>query len=239
MKKNLLLLIFICFLFSCATVQGTGRKQFMTISPSEEVSMGAQSFNQILSQSKVITNTMQANMVKRVGQNLAKHVNVNYQWEFVLIEDKQVNAFCLPGGKVAVYTGILAVTQDEDGLAVVMGHEIGHALARHGAERMSQNSLISLGGQILGMTQKTSTFTNAYGVATQLGIALPFSRSHESEADYLGLILMAKAGYDPRKAVGFWQRMNAAGSGKGLEFLSTHPSDSRRISDIQKIYPKP
>jgi predicted Zn-dependent protease len=228
------LILSLLFLFSCTTAPISGRRQLITVSSQEEQTLGLQSFQQIVNQSKVIKGTPAANQVTRVGQNLAKHIDANYAWEFVLIDDKQINAFCLPGGKVAVYSGILSVTQDDDGMAVVMGHEIAHALARHGAERMSQDSLINLGGQLLGLGTGSNAVTAAYGLVSNYGVALPFNRKQESEADYIGLIIMSKSGYDPRKAVGFWQRMSSAGGGKTPQFLSTHPSDSTRIADIQK-----
>ncbi|ACC97950.1 Putative peptidase [Elusimicrobium minutum Pei191] len=234
MKKTLYILITLTFLAACATVAGTGRKQFITMSYEEEQALGLQSFNEVLSSSQVITGTAEANLVNKVGRDLATHAGVDYNWKFVLIKDNQINAFCLPGGKVAVYSGILPIAKDADGLAVVMGHEIAHALARHGAERMSQSSLLNMGGQILGATTTNANVLSAYGLASNLGVMLPYSRKHESEADYLGLMLMAKAGYDPRKAVDFWQRMSAAGSSGTPQFLSTHPSDAKRIADIQK-----
>jgi predicted Zn-dependent protease len=189
-------------------------------------------------------------MVRRVGERLAAAADKpDYKWEFNLIDDpKTVNAWCLPGGKVAVYSGILPVTQDENGLAVVLGHEISHALARHGAERMSQGLLAQLGGAALsvalanrpGETQQLAQ--QAYGAGAQVGVLLPFSRAQESEADHIGLILMAKAGYDPATAVGFWTRMSqqkGAGGGGGLErYLSTHPPDVQRIKDIQRELPE-
>ncbi|MGB2578834.1 putative Zn-dependent protease [Elusimicrobium simillimum] len=234
MKKLTAVLLLTTMLMACATVPGTGRRQFMMYSAAEEAAMGAQAFNEIKSKSKIITTGTQAAQVKRVGQNLAKHAGVNYNWEFILINASDVNAFCLPGGKVAVYAGILPIAQTDTGLAVVMGHEIAHALARHGAERMSQNSVVNMGGQLLGIGTGNSNILSAYGAAVNLGVLLPYSRKHESEADYMGLMLMARAGYDPREAVNFWQRMSAASSGKTTEFLSTHPSDAKRIADIQK-----
>ena len=191
-------------------------------------------------------------MVRRVGGRIAQATEEffresgmadeikNYQWEFNLIEDdKTVNAWCMPGGKVAVYTGILPVTQDETGLAVVMGHEIAHAIAKHGNERMSQGLLVQLGGMglsaALGSNPSATSqiFMAAYGAGAQLGILLPYSRVHESEADRIGLILMAKAGYDPRQAIPFWERMNARAGARAPEFLSTHPAPESRIENLR------
>ncbi len=236
--REKLLIIFISVLIGCATVGETGRRQLMMVSESEEIQLGAQSFAEVKAQSKIIKGTAAALQVERVGKRIAAVSGKSYAWEFILIDDKQVNAFCLPGGKVAVYTGLLPVTQDDTGLAVVMGHEIAHALARHGAERMSQDSLLSIGGSILGAAVNNANILNAYGIATTAGFALPYSRKHETEADDIGLNLMAKAGYNPSKAVDFWQRMSAAGSSSTPAILSTHPSDTQRISNIQKNLPQ-
>jgi predicted Zn-dependent protease len=169
----------------------------------------------------------------------------NYKWEFNLIEDdKTVNAWCMPGGKVAFYTGILPITRNETGIAVVMGHEIAHAIAKHGNERMSQGLLTQLGGAALSValsTQPAATsnlFMTAYGVGAQVGFLLPYSRVHESEADRIGLILMAKAGYDPREAVPFWRRMNEKGGARPPELLSTHPAPETRIKQIEALLPE-
>ncbi|WP_428898453.1 Peptidase family M48 [Parelusimicrobium proximum] len=239
MKHSLKILVLLAplILSACATVGGTGRRQLMLISQSEEVSMGEQSWRQILSQSAVVKNTSQALMVEKVGRKIAAVSGKNYAWEFVLIKDNQVNAFCLPGGKVAVYTGILPVAQDETGLAVIMGHEIAHALARHGAERLSQDNILNFGGQILGMSASTAKFQEAYGLVSTLGFSLPYSRKHETEADDMGLILMAKAGYNPSKAVDFWRRMAALSKSSSPGFLSTHPTDEKRILNLQKQLP--
>jgi predicted Zn-dependent protease len=169
----------------------------------------------------------------------------NYKWEFNLIQDdKTVNAFCMPGGKIVVYSGILPVTRDANGLATVMSHEVAHAIANHGGERMSQQLVVQAGGMGLGQLMKSKPaqaqkiMMQVYGAGTQVGVLLPYSRSHESEADHIGLILMARAGYDPKTAVTFWERMNNLGGAKPPEFLSTHPATSRRISDIQKELPE-
>ncbi len=195
-------------------------------------------------------------MVKRVGVKIQKAVETyfaqknlskelaGYQWEFNVVESEEVNAWCMPGGKVVVYTGILPITKDETGLAVVMGHEIAHAIAEHGSERMSHGLMQQLGGVALSvaladepeLTQ--SLFMTAYGVGSTVGVMLPFSRTHESEADHLGLIFMAMAGYDPNAAVDFWTRMAANSQGAPPEWLSTHPSNETRIADIKKLLPE-
>jgi predicted Zn-dependent protease len=196
-------------------------------------------------------------MVRSVGSRIAKATEEllrerrleseikQYKWEFNLIEDdKTVNAWCMPGGKVAVYTGLLPVAQNETGLAVVMGHEIAHAIAKHGNERVSQGLLQQMGGMALSVALSTNPsatnqiFMTAYGIGTTVGIMLPYSRTHESEADRIGLILMAKAGYDPREAIPFWQRMNEKGGGRAPEFLSTHPAPETRIKDIKSHIPE-
>jgi predicted Zn-dependent protease len=168
----------------------------------------------------------------------------NYSWEFNLVESDEINAWCMPGGKVVVYTGILPLTRDETGLAVVMGHEIAHAVAKHGAERVSHGLLVEFGGTALSAAlsqkpQKTrEIWMTAFGVGAQVGVMLPYSRTHETEADRLGLIFMAMAGYDPRTAVDFWTRMSQSGGGAPPEFLSTHPSDTTRIRNIESFMPE-
>jgi len=184
-------------------------------------------------------------MVRRIGQRIAAVADrPDYEWEYNLVEEKTPNAFCLPGGKVVVYTGILKYTQDENGLAVVMGHEIAHALAHHGAEWMSQGMLAEIAGTgaalVLGKgdTQTSDAIQRAFGIGAEYGVLLPFSREHESEADHIGLYLMSEAGYDPRGAVAFWNRMMKAGGGKPPEFLSTHPSDEHRVRQIENWFPE-
>lgn len=244
-------------LTACSTVPLTGRSQLILIPDNQVMSLSFDQYDQFLKEHKVAKGTSDAQMVLRVGQRIQKAVESylrqngqsdllnGYKWEFNLVEDKQVNAFCMPGGKVVVYTGILPVTKNEAGLATVMGHEIGHAIARHGNERMSQGLMAQMGGMALGAAlssrpQETQElFMAAFGLGTQVGILLPYGRLQESEADRLGLIFMAMAGYDPKTAVSFWQRM-AAQSGKSAppEFLSTHPSHSTRIEDIKKSLPE-
>ncbi len=244
------------FLLSCSTVPLTGRNQLNLIPSGEMLSMSYQQYGQFLSENKLSNNPTNTTMVKRVGQNLQHAVETymaqnnlsdrlkGYKWEFNLVEDPQVNAWCMPGGKVVVYTGILPITKNETGLAVVLGHEIAHAIAEHGNERMSQGLLQQLGGVALSVALKNepettqALFYTAYGVGTTVGVILPFSRTQESEADHLGLIFMAMAGYNPNSAVEFWQRMaELKGGQEPPEFLSTHPSDQTRINDIKKWLP--
>jgi predicted Zn-dependent protease len=263
MKKNVSLfnLLFILLagtiLVSCATVPLTGRKQLNLIPGSSMLSMSAQQYGEVLKTSKLSTNQAQSDMVKRVGKrvqgaveqymaqnNLSDRLQ-GYDWEFNLIENKDVNAWCMPGGKVVVYTGILPITKDENGLAVVLGHEIAHAVAEHGNERMSQGMIAQFGSVALlevlkeKPDQTKQLWMTAFGVGAQFGALLPFSRLQESEADHLGLIFMAMAGYDPNTAVGFWQRMAQDAGGKAPpEFMSTHPSDERRIDQIKSELPE-
>jgi predicted Zn-dependent protease len=234
----------------------TGRKQVSLVNESELVSMSLTEYQKFLSQNKPLPITdPRAQMVKRVGariqsaviqfmaeKGLSKRIE-GYAWEFNTIDDPAVNAWCMPGGKVVVYTGLLPVTQDEAGLAVVMGHEIAHAIARHGNERMSQGMLVQLGGIALAVavSQKPEAtqdiFLQSYGITSTLGV-LKYSRTHESEADKMGLVFSAIAGYDPNVAVSFWERMAAAGSQQPIELLSTHPSDETRIADIKEFLPE-
>jgi predicted Zn-dependent protease len=237
------------WLAACATVPYTNRSQLMMVSQGEELSLGAQAYKELLAQSKVERDAQVNAVVRRVGERIAAAAErPDYQWEFVVIEDaRQVNAFALPGGKVAVYTGMFPVAETEAGLATVMGHEVAHALARHGAERMSQQMGMQLVGAGLavglgaggasGVTQDVAM--QAFGLGAQVGVLLPFSREQESEADHIGLILMAKAGYDPSQAIGFWQRMEETGGGGAPpEFLSTHPSHGTRTAQIEVWLPE-
>jgi len=251
------LIAFILFLVGCATVPVTGRKSLNLLSDSELLTMSLQQYDDVLKKSKLSNDPAKVHLVKRVGERIASATEQfftengmeaeikNYKWEFNLIEDDKVaNAWCMPGGKVAVYTGILPITQDDTGLAVVMGHEISHAIAKHGNERMSQQLLAQLGA--VGLSAALSSnpgatseiFMAAYGLGANVGILLPYSRVQESEADHIGLILMAKAGYDPREAVPFWKRMNEKGGSRPPEFLSTHPAPETRIKDIEAEVPE-
>lgn len=244
-------------LASCTTVPITGRSQLNLIPGNSMLSMSLQEYDTFLKEHKVSSDKKQADMVKRVGARIQDAVAryfasvgmssrlSGYQWEFNLVEDKEVNAWCMPGGKVVVYTGILPVTKGEAGLAVVMGHEIAHAVAEHGNERMSQGLLAQFGGMALAEAlsmQPAATqqlWMAVYGVGAQYGAIMPYSRLQESEADHLGLIFMAMAGYDPNEAVPFWQRMSAQKSGQAPPaFLSTHPSDADRIDNIRRLVPE-
>jgi len=233
------------FITGCNTVPLTGRSQLILSSEAEEVAAGATSYGQYLAESKISNDKTKTALVKKVGQKIATASGYNYDWEFNLLESDEANAWCLSGGKVAVYTGILPYTQTEAGLATVMAHEIAHAIARHGAERSAQSNLFQYGLALANLKLENNPNRElimlGVNVAGNVGVILPYSRKHESEADYMGLILMAKAGYDPREAIKFWQRMAAASGGSqgGLsDFLSTHPSDEKRIADIQKHLPE-
>lgn len=253
MKRKPLLVVFAAAaaILACKTVPYTGRKNLVLISADQEASMGLTAYQEALSKAELSKDAAKTALVKRVGDKLAAAAaRPDFQWEFNLIQDdKQVNAWCLPGGKVAVYTGLLPVAKDEAGLAVVMGHEIAHALARHGGERMSQGLMAQAGGVLVDVaaamankpSQTRALYQQAYGAGVQVGALLPFSRAQESEADKIGLILMAKAGYDPAAAVEFWGRMAQAsgGGGEGLQkYLSTHPSNADRIRQIQEWIPE-
>lgn len=233
---------------ACQTAPITGRSQLIILPEPQEVQMGVQAYQEILKKSKISRDPQQNELVTRVGSRIAQATGrTDYKWEFTVIQDdKQVNAFALPGGKVAVYTGILPVTKDEAGLATVMGHEVAHAIARHGGERVSQGLLVQ-GGLIAAQVamanrdpQTVQLVTGLLGAGAAVGVVLPFSRAQESEADRLGLIYMAKAGYDPRAAIGFWQRMEQAAQRRGNppEFLSTHPSHGTRVRQIEQWIPE-
>ena len=232
-------------LVACTQAPVTHRSQLILVSAEEETKLGAQAYREVLSKSPTVKSDRYVDPVRRIGERLARAADrSDYKWEFAVIDDpKQVNAFALPGGKVAVYTGILPVAQDSDGLAVVMGHEIAHVIARHGAERMSQGLATQLGANVLGAavggTPSGNLLLAAYGLGAQLGVLLPYSRTQESEADHIGLILMAKAGYDPRAATAFWERMARASSGGGSpEFVSTHPGHETREQQIRAWLPE-
>ncbi len=251
------ILIVTLVVVACATVPVTGRRQLNLIPRSELLAMSYTQYDRFLAEHPVVTGTPEAEMVERVGSRIAEAVEDylrergqeghlrGYDWEFRLVEDEAVNAWCMPGGKVVFYTGILPITRDEAGLAVVMGHEIAHAVAEHGNERMSQALLAELGGVGLWAAmrdrpeQTRNLWLAAYGAGAQVGVLLPFSRRQEAEADELGLIFMAKAGYDPREAVEFWQRMADQRTAPGPpEFLSTHPADNTRMRNLENLMPK-
>jgi predicted Zn-dependent protease len=249
--------LLVILLAGCAEVPLTGRKSLQILPNSQLMSMSLQEYSNVLKKSKLSHDPAKVEMVKRVGAAIARSAEAflldtgredqikEYQWEFNLIEDdKMVNAWCMPGGKVAVYTGILPIARNESGLAVVMGHEVAHAMANHGNERMSQELLATAGTVALSVAlsekpaETRNLFLGAFGVGTTLGILLPYSRMHESEADRIGLMLTARAGYDPHEAVAFWGRMNEKGGGSPPEFLSTHPAPASRIEDIKSYIPE-
>jgi predicted Zn-dependent protease len=257
-KQYIVPLILMSVLFiQCSTVPITGRKQLNLIPASQMQALSYQQYGDFLKSNKLSTNQGATLLVRTVGvkiqhaveqymaQNNMSSSLAGYNWEFNLVEDPQVNAWCMPGGKVVVYTGILPITQDESGLAVVLGHEIAHAIAQHGDERMSQGLITQLGGMALEKAIETKPavtkqiYMTAFGLGAQVGVLLPYSRLQESEADRLGLIFMAMAGYNPNLAVTFWQRMSSMNTGqKPPEFLSDHPADATRIADIQKELPE-
>jgi predicted Zn-dependent protease len=220
--------------------------------------MAGQQYQQFLSENKVISNTTNkdAEMVRRVGQRIANAVESyykekgltdalkDYKWEYNLVDSKEVNAWCMPGGKIVVYTGLLPITQNEAALAIVMGHEVSHAIFQHGNERMSQQlgaEVVSTGLQVAMANKPAQTqnaFMTAFGIGAQVGVLLPFSRKHELEADHWGLIWAAMAGYNPQEAIPLWQRMASSGGQKPPEFLSTHPDDGHRIEELKKYMPE-
>ena len=230
----------------CKTTPLAGRRQLLIVSEDEENKMGLTAYQQVLEEEPVTTNQSAADMVRRVGKRIAAVADrPDFEWEFNVIESPTQNAFCLPGGKVAVYTGILPVCQTEAGLAVVMSHEIGHAIARHGGERMSHQMVengakTALAKLMQNKSEKTQQIVlTAYGAGAQYGAILPYSRKHELEADQIGLLLMAKAGYDPSEAPEFWERFaGSKESASPIEFLSTHPSDAHRSSALREQLPE-
>lgn len=256
-----LLSVFIvaAFAIACSKNALTGKSQLTLVPESEIQSMATQEYQQFLSTNKVIaaSGNRDAEMVKRVGQRITGAVEkyyaekgisdklAGYKWEYNLVDSKEVNAWCMPGGKIVVYTGLLPITQNEAALAAVMGHEVCHALLQHGNQRMSQGLLQQLGGVALSVAvankpaETQNLFMGAYGVGSQVGVLLPFSRSNELEADRYGLIFAARSGYNPEEAINLWKRMEAASSGqKPPEFLSTHPSEGNRIAQLQKLMPE-
>ena len=232
----------------CTKAPITGRSQLIMVSPQQELALGFQSAKKVLETEKISTDPVKNAQVKRIGQRIAQTTealyHVNYQWEFFVIEnDKEANAFCLPGGKVFVYTGLFKYVANDDELAAVMGHEIAHAVARHGAERMSSGQLQQLGGQVLGAVMQsrgnqanTALAMQAFGIGTQLGVMLPHSRTQEYEADHIGLVLAAKSGYNPRSALAFWEKFAKDGK-TPPEYLSTHPVPANRIAKIKALLP--
>jgi len=244
------------FIYACSTVPLTGRKQLAMLPESELMAMSMTAYGDFLKQSRLAPDNANTRMVKEITANITAAAEQyliqnglqnrvsGFKWEINLIEDDTPNAWAMPGGKMVVYTGILPYTKTPEGLAVVIGHEIAHVVARHGNERMSQGLLIQTGGLALAVAlaekpQETQQlFFAAFGVGSAVGISLPFSRTHEYEADYLGLIFMAMAGYNPNAAIEFWERMSSMGGARPPEYLSTHPSDQNRIANIQKMMPE-
>ncbi|HOP43490.1 MAG TPA: M48 family metallopeptidase [Flavobacteriales bacterium] len=256
MKRTLLVLMLPALVVGCHRVPITGRKQVNLLSETEMMGMSLSQYQAFIQENPPLPDgDPRVRQVRTIGERLARAATEyltehhaadrveGFQWTFNVVDDPTVNAWCMPGGRVVVYTGILPVTQDDAGLAVVMGHEIAHAIARHGNERMSQGMAVQLGGAALSvaLSQEPSLtndlFLQSYGIGSQLG-TLAFSRKHESEADKMGLVFMALAGYDPQAAPSFWERMSAMGGGGAPELLSTHPSDERRVADLEAFMPE-
>lgn len=254
-KAQLLALATMVLFSACKTNPFTGKKTLALVSNDEIFPTAFAQYNQFLTENKVVTGTSDANMVKNVGQKIAvaaeRYLNANgyqgylndYKWEYNLVNDPTVNAWCMPGGKIVFYTGILPIADGEAGIAAIMGHEVAHALANHGQQRMSAGMLQQFGavaGNVAIKDQQTlNIFNQAYGVGTQVGVMLPFSRSHESQADEIGLYLMAIAGYDPIEGADLWRRMEKNSGGQAPpEFMSTHPSNASRIANIEALAPK-
>jgi predicted Zn-dependent protease len=257
-KKGLFILALLSTVFACQKTIFTGRKSLNLIPNAQLNQMSIAEYRQFLTENKPLSSGKDLDLVRRVGNDIKLATEVYYKskglqkelkdfaWEFNVVDDPTVNAFCMPGGKVVVYTGILKVTQNEDALAVVMGHEIAHALANHGNERVSQGLVAQLGMTTLDLglamsnqpAQTRNLIMQAAGAGTQLGVLLPFSRKHESEADEIGLYLMAMAGYNPSEAAPFWARMTKAGGSRPPAFLSTHPDPSKRSEKLKSLVPK-
>lgn len=255
MKKWMVYVGALLILAGCSSVPLTGRRQLLLVSDQEVLSSSLTQYKEYMSTATRKSSGKDATMVTRVGKKIAAATELylkqnglsdevkNFSWEFNLVQDSQINAFCMPGGKIVVYDGLMSLVSSDDELAVVLGHEVAHAVAKHSNERLSQQVMAQYGAQILGaaVSNKSAAIqqvaTSVYGVGAQYGVVLPFSRKHESEADYMGLILMTMAGYNPEVAVNFWQKMSSSSSGTVPEIMSTHPSDARRISDIQKELP--
>ena len=255
-KKVSVWLSMLLFLAACSSVPLTGRKQMLLVSDSEVLSSSLTQYSDYMKTATKSTSKNGSVMVTRVGKKIAAATEQylknngleseikNFSWEFNLVKDDQVNAFCMPGGKIVVYEGLMQLVDSDDELAVVVGHEVAHAVAKHSNERMSQQLMAQYGAQIIGqaLSNKSAAVqqigNSVYGLGAQYGVMLPFSRKHESQADYMGLVFMTMAGYNPEVAVNFWQKMSAGKSGATPEFMSTHPSDATRISDIQKYLPE-
>jgi metalloendopeptidase OMA1, mitochondrial len=245
MKTKLKVLIFalLVLVAACVSTPESGKQAFIMISPNEEAAMGKQAFGEILQKEKESQDARLVGITRRVGERLAAVTTMpNLDWEFKLFESDQMNAFALPGGKTAAYTGLLKVCGNEAALAAVMGHEIAHVTARHGAQRMTQQKMISVGMQAANIGlggPGRQMILGALGIGVQYGIQLPFSRGNEAEADQIGLLYMARAGYDPTEAVKFWTRFSQMKQGKQPpEFLSTHPADATRIANLKRYLPR-
>lgn len=257
MKKLIGLLVCALLLLSgCGSVPVTGRKQMLLVSDSEVLTSSLTQYSEYMKSAPLSTDAKGKAMVTRVGKKIAaateKYLNENglanevknFAWEFNLVKDNQMNAFCMPGGKIVVYEGLLKLVSSDDELAVVVGHEVAHAVAKHSNERISQQLLTQYGAQVLNeaLSNKSTRIqqigNTVYGLGAQYGVTLPFSRKHESEADYMGLIFMTMAGYNPNVAITFWQKMSTSGGASVPEFMSTHPSDATRINDIKKYLPE-
>lgn len=256
MRRITLFLTIALILSACSSVMITGRKQLLIVSDAEVLSMSATAYKQFVDSAPKSKDKANTALVEKVGHRIADAVTSymnnnglaadlpNYAWEFNLVQDSAINAFCMPGGKVVFFEGILAKTKTEAGMAVVMGHEVAHAVAKHSNERMSQQMVASYGASITDLLLSNRSATTRqtinilYGIGTEMGVMLPYSRKHEYEADRLGLIFMAMAGYDPNEAVSFWERMSAGDSGSTLEFMSTHPTDQNRIAKLKVLLPE-
>ena len=257
MKNLALLSLTLMILYSCGSVPVTGRRQLNLVSDAEVLSLSLTEYNEYIKTAKKSTNAANTAMVTNVGSRIAQAVEAyykyagleselsNFAWEFTLVEDDQVNAFCMPGGKIVVYSGILPVTQNETGLAVVLGHEVGHAVAKHASERMSNQMALQYGAAGLDalLSRSSSTIRTAgqtvFGLGAQIGIMTPYNHKQELEADFLGMVFMGIAGYSPEAALPFWERMSQLSGGSQVPaFLSTHPSDATRINGIRQKLPE-
>jgi predicted Zn-dependent protease len=254
--RHLLILATIFLLIACSTVPLINRKQVLLVPQSELLAMSSASYREFLDTNEVAYSTKDAERIQTIGNNISTSVEsfltekglenriLQFSWEFNLVNDPTPNAWCMPGGKVVFYSGIIPYCETDEGIAVVMAHEIAHAVARHGNERMSQNLMVSMGGMALNEfinekpEETKQLFLSAFAIGSQVGVLLPYSRKHEYEADKLGLIFMAMAGYNPEEAVNFWERMMNSGGVKPPEFLSTHPADKNRIEAMQKAMPE-
>ncbi|MDR3250133.1 MAG: M48 family metallopeptidase [Tannerella sp.] len=257
MKQIFGLIAAMMLLVSCGSVPLTGRRQVLLVSDSEVLAASLSQYDEYMKTAAKSTDRTKSAMVERVGKNIASATETylkqngleselaNFSWTFNLIKSDDVNAFCMPGGKIVVYEGLMPLVSSDDDLAVVVGHEVAHAVAKHSNERMSQELLAQFGASIVGaaLSKKSEAIqtigSTVFGLGTQLGVMLPYSRQHELEADYMGLIFMTIAGYNPENAVAFWQKMSdATGNSNQSDLLSTHPNDNKRIEEIRKHLPE-